>query len=307
MPIATNLISKSNWILSRELNNIETNNSYLIDYFNNAVQTLIPKYNGVLVYYKYVKNKIHMSNDLLEYSESSPFARLFKISPNGYYLYNYLPNNLWNRQDIDNHILEKYLIHTNKYSQPTSLYNIQHKDYILFCLQSNASYLPHSFNLKGLFDIVKWANSNNKVVYFKIHPFTAADSHIFKIWQKLIDNGYINNQTVLVDKTYNLDHLIDNCKAVWTFSSGAGFQAILKNKPVAHFYQHTDYAPIATFANTPEEAYSAVRVSESDKLRYLSWYYHKLTIDVTNSNFIDRLDERFSQVFKKGMSIEEIF
>lgn len=307
MPIAHSLITKDEWVAYREPYNIETTNSVLIDKFNTGVSSLVDKYNGVLLYYKYVKNVKHDSNDILEYTESSPFTRLFKVSPNGYFIYNYPQTDLWKRHSIDDSILDKYLVNTNKYAQPDSIYPIQHTDYILFCLQATATYLPHSFNISGLFNIVRWAKHNNKAVYFKLHPNTPDNSHIYKIWYKLKYNGYITDHTILIGKQYNLDNLIDNASAVWTFSSGAAFQAILKDKAVVHFYPDTDYAPIATFAETPEQAYTASIISEEDKLRYLSWFYHKLTIDVTATDFINKLDERFLQVFKKRMTIDEIF
>jgi hypothetical protein len=307
MTIAFDMFTEELWIQARKQDNLQVVNSHLISTFNNAFKLLQHKYNGVLKYYKSTKQFKLNSHDILEYSETTPFARMFKVSPKGYFLYNYEPYDLWKRHSIDNNIISKYTYETNKYTQPDKTFTIQHQDYILFCLQANATYLPHSFNVRGLFDIVKWSKEHSKPVYFKLHPHTKPDSHIYKLWQKLKDNGYITDITVLIDSSYNLDHLIDNSLAVWTFSSGAGFQAILKNKPVSHFYQETDYATIANFVSTPEQAFLSKQTNEEDKLRYLSWYYHKLTMDVTSNTFVDRLDERFYQVFEKRLKIDQIF
>ena len=307
MTLAHNLISVDDWISCREPYKLDTSNAELIKLFNSGIYSLASRYTGVLCYYKYVKSKPHNSSSILEYSESSPFARLFKVSPNGYYLYNYENIDLWKKAQVDTDILSKYLYHTNKYKQPATLYEPNISDYILFTLQANATFAKHSFNIRGLFDIVKWANNNKQHILFKLHPFTPENSHIHNTWRILQEHGYITQYTVLIGKEYNLDSLIDGSKAVWTFSSGSGFQAILKGKPVAHFFKDTDYQPIATFATSPEEA-SSSKVCDTDKLyQYLSWYYHKLTIDVTADNFIDRLDRRFHDVYKKGKTLDQIF
>ncbi len=307
MVLATNLISTEEWIKHRELHGVETKNASLIHSMNEAIESLRSKYTGAVVYYKHVKTNPHNSRSIIEYTESSPFARMFKVSPSGYYIYNFEQNDLWKRHSIDEQILNRFSTDTNKYTQPESLYEIQHEDYVLFCLQANASRLNHPFNIRGMYDILKWSKDTKTPVYFKMHPHMNEDSHLIKMWSKLDQHGLVTDLTRMVDKSYQLDHLIDNSKAVWTFSSGAGFQAILKNKPVAHFYENTDYSAISLYAKTPEEAITAKPVSDEDKLRFLSWYYHKLTLDVTALNFLERLDERFDQVFNHELPINEIF
>ena len=307
MALSTNLISVQDWIQSRELHGIETKNSELIRNANEAILSLKEKYTGSVVYYKYVKTEPHNSRSIIEYTESSPFARMFKASPSGYYLYNFQLNDLWKRQLIDYGVEKHFIGNTNKYTQPSTLYDIEHDDYVLFCMQSNASRINHPFNIRGMYDILNWSKETKTPVYFKAHPHMQEDSHLLKMWNKLNQAGYVTDITRMVGKEYQLDHLIDNSKAVWTFSSGAGFQAVLKNKPVAHFYENTDYSAIAHYAKTPEDASTAKQVGDEDRLRFLSWYYHKLTIDVTSSNFIERLDERFDQVFNHELPIDKIF
>lgn len=307
MALATNIISVEDWIRYREPHKVETKNSELIQRINDAIYSLKDKYTGSVVYYKYVKTNPHNSRAIIEYSESSPFARMFKFSPSGYYLYNFEQNDLWKRQPIDDNVEKYFSGDTNKYTQSSNLYEIDHNEYILFCLQSNISTLNHPFNIRGMFDILKWSKETKTPVYFKEHPYMNSDSHLIKMWNKLKDAGYVTDITKMISKEYQLDHLIDNSSAVWSFSSGAGFQAILKNKPVVHFYEATDYSVIANYAKTPEEAILAKSVSHGDKLRFLSWYYHKLTLDVTAENFLERLDERFDQVFNHELSINEIF
>lgn len=307
MVLSTNIISVEDWILYREPHKVETKNSELIAAVNDAITLLKDKYVGSIVYYKYVKANPHNSRSIIEYSESSPFARMFKFSPSGYYLYNFKQNDLWKRHRIDEGIEQYFSGDTNKYTQTTNLYEIEHDNYVLFCLQANVSTLNHQFNIRGMFDILKWSKETKTPVYFKEHPYMNSDSHILKMWDKLKDAGYVTDITKMISKDYQLDHLIDNSAAVWSFSSGTGFQAILKNKPVVHFYEETDYSAIAHYAKTPEEAILAKSASHDDKLRFLSWYYHKLTIDVTATTFLERLDERFDQVFNHELSIDEIF
>lgn len=307
MALSANIITVEEWIQYREPYSIETKNSQLIQKMNDAIYALKDKYTGCVVYYKHVKTNPHNSRSIIEYSESSPFARMFKVSPSGYYLYNFLQDDLWRRHPIDDGVEKHFVGNTNKYTQPSNIYNIEHGDYVLFCLQANISTLNHPFNIRGMFDILKWSKETKTPVYFKAHPYMNEDSHLIKMWNKLNEAGYVTDITRMIGKEYQLDHLIDNSSAVWSFSSGAGFQAILKNKPVVHFYENTDYSAIALYAKTPEEAITAKPVSDEDKLRFLSWYYHKLTLDVTAPNFLERLDERFDQVFNHELPINEIF
>lgn len=307
MVLATKLMSVEEWTMHREIGGIATDNAVLIQRINDAITSLKDKYVGLIVYYKYVKTEPHNSRSIIEYSESSPFARMFKASPSGYYLYNFQLNDLWKRQSIDYDVEKHFIWNTNKYTQPSTLYDIEHDDYVLFCMQSNASRINHPFNIRGMYDILKWSKETKTPVYFKVHPHMQEDSHLLKMWNKLSDAGYVTDITRLIEKDYQLDHLIDNSKAVWTFSSGAGFQAVLKNKPVAHFYENTDYSAIAHYAKTPEDASTAKQASDEDRLRFLSWYYHKLTLDVTSPKFIERLDERFDQVFNHESPIDKIF
>lgn len=307
MALSLNLISMEDWIKSRELHGIETKNSQLIQKMNDGIYSLKHKYTGSIVYYKYVKKTPYNSRSIIEYSESSPFARLFKVSPSGYYLYNFQQNDLWKRHKIDDTIRQYFSINSNKYTQPAGLYDIQHDKYILFCFQSNASRINHPFNIRGIYDILKWSKETNTPVYFKEHPHMKEDSHLINMWNKLKKAGFVTDITRFIGKEYQLDHLIDNSSAVWSFSSGAGFQAVLKNKPVVHFYENTDYSAIANYAKTPEDAIKAKCARDEDCLRFLSWYYHKLTIDVTSSNFTERLNERFDQVFNHELPIDKIF
>jgi hypothetical protein len=93
---------------------------------------------------------------------------------------------------------------------------------------------------------------------------------------------------------------------LWSFRSGSGLQAILKGKPVSYFHKPYDFHPICKYASSPQEAYEAVYNEENVK-RFLSWYYHKLTLDITAENFEDRLYQRLDNYFNKGYAINDLF
>lgn len=299
------LNSEEEWKLARNHHPDKHKNSHYIKKFNEAVMSIHDRYDGVLEYHN-ISRRTGQSKESLEYTENSPFFRLFKISPARFYLDHFDRDYLWKRHSIDPAILSRYEKETNKYSQSDNLFDIQH-DYILFTLQSNENLADHSFNIKTLIDILRWSKENRKHVYFKLHPFTSENSHVVMFWEALKSRGEVSEYSVLVGKDYNLDHLIDNCEALWTFSSGSGFQGVIKRKPVAHFYPNVDFRAVSQFARTPEEASLAMKPNEDELMRFLSWYYHKLTIDVSDESLIDKLNQRFTMFFKEKKTIDEIF
>jgi len=290
------LITEESWAAARVSQPAKLLNIQKLSKFNAALQTVKNEYNGKIAYHKFNKkyDPVAMSNTL-EYTENSPMFEYFKLSPHSYYL-NHFPNDtLWKCCDVDSDILTIFK-NTNKYQQNIKRFSFD-KPYILFTLQSNRSLLPHSFMPDILIKIVLWATKTKNYVIFKLHPFTDTNSHILKYWKQLDRLGYITDYTVLVDSSYNLDHLLANAQQVWTFSSGSGMQAVIAGKPVSHFYANVDFMTMAKFSTSPEEAFITRQISETDRLRFLTWYFTKLTINSESADLMSRLRHRLEQFF----------
>jgi hypothetical protein len=290
-------------------------NAHYFDKFNAVINKYASEFDGSIKYYPSpgirIDSKTNPKNRLLEYSENSPMFNLFKLSPNGYYIYNYNQLDLWKKHDIDHNIIE-FLNdkNTNKYNQNNKIYEFD-EEFILFPLQS----LYVRFDANIFIRCVIWAEKNKKYIIFKKHPFSVADDHIDKVWKHLQQKGIIKQYAKLITHEYNLDKLIDAAKMVWCFSSGAGTQALLKRKPLSFFSwdikgrvrPFVDYAPIAHLSNGPEDAYSNKNINEEDLKRYFSWYYHKLVIDLDNNDYEQKIYNRMYDFYVKDKTIEEIF
>jgi hypothetical protein len=302
--LKTDLITTLQWNTLRSTQPEKWKNSHWIDVFNNNLLSFSKQFNGKVSYYN---GGVKTQQDcLLEYSENSPIFHHFKLSPNGYFLYNYVPNNLWKTHYIDDTILDVFNhLNVNKYNQPHHTVNLE-TTFILFALQSIADRI----DLKKLVEIILWAEKIRIHILFKKHPFSSKNDFIDQLFLRLKSKNYVTQYAILVGADVNIDYLIDNCKAVWTFSSGVGFQALLKQKPVVVFkvksYQ-ADYFPVATVASTPEEAYIAPILPLIDLKRFLSWYYHTLVLDVSSNTFSDKLYSRLDRYFVQKKSIEELF
>jgi hypothetical protein len=290
------LISEQTWASARTSQPGKLLNIEKLIKFNSALETVKYEYNGKIAYHKFNKkyDATSMANTL-EYTENSPIFEYFKLSPYSYYLTHFPTDNLWQRCDIDSTIIQTFS-NTNKYKQNNKLYHFD-KPYILFTLQSNRSLLPHSFIPDILIKTVLWATRTKNYVVFKLHPFTDENSHVINYWKQLIKLGHITDYTVLVDSSYNLDHLIANATQVWTFSSGSGMQAVIAGKPVSHFYANVDFAPMAKFSISPEQAFTTQSIAETDRLRFLTWYFTKLTINSESKDLMSRIRYRLEQFF----------
>jgi len=296
MTLELKLITEDDWKQGRQHQESKFTNYYKLNNFHKALENLKNDYTGTISYHKFNKKfNATLLNNTLEYTENSPIFEYFKLSPNSYYLNEFPDDNLWRSCDIDSSVYSLFQ-DTNKYKQSPELF-IFDKPYILFTLQSNGSKLVHSFNAETFIRIVMWATTNKKYILFKLHPYHFPNSNIETCWKYLDKKGYISDYVMLVDKRYNLDHLIKNAEQVWTFSSGAGMQAVIYNKPVAHFWKNVDFFPVANFVTTPEEAYLTKKPSNEDITRFLTWYFTKLTINSESVNLEKRLRHRLEQYF----------
>ena len=306
--IETNLISEDEWRMARSDQPSKWANSHYFSRFNQAVEKHVNDFSGRLEYYKFNKSKENIAPPgVLEYTENSPIINLFKVSPYGYYLNNYKENDIWRQWDIDSSIVDHYQnMQTNKYEQGNEHYN--GGGYILFPLQSNRTYANHSFNLKKLMQCMLWANANKRTILFKLHPHTDPNGHLIRYWGDLEKLGVTSKYTQLIGAEYNIDSLITNADAVWSFSSGAILQSVLKGKPTVSFWPYHDWLPVAPYCNTPEDAAKVTLLYGGTRDRFLSWYYQSLTIDVNADDFEQRLVHRFEICLGKNeTSLHKIF
>lgn len=306
--LETDFISEHDWKRLRSAQRRKWKHAPLFNRFIDAVNKIKDRYDGRLIY-----NRLQDIDECtLTYHESSPFPQLFKVTPNYFYIDNYDHPDIWKvwkKCDIDKDIIRILKsFDQNKYDQPEQLFPIP-DNYILFLHQHNiGSDVRRRLDLRIMVNCVEWSHQNKKNILIKEHPFTLKDTNIREAWKSLEKRG-VTSHAKLVYNTYNLDHLIDNCTAAWTMTSGAGLQTILKDKPVVTFADNCDYFPLAKKADSPERAYSLSfdLPKEDEILRFLSWYYHKLLIDVNSETFENRLIDRFDKFYRHRCSFNEIF
>ena len=107
-------------------------NYYYIEKFETALKSAKLDYDIDVEYY--TPRSFGIPSKLIEYTETTPFVKQIKLSPNGYFINCYDSFPLWKNQDIDSSILQK-IGQTNKYDQSKIKYSFG-KPYILFALQS---------------------------------------------------------------------------------------------------------------------------------------------------------------------------
>jgi hypothetical protein len=245
--------------------------------FNEALLSAAPKYEGEIVYYY----NTSISDRYMSYGEGTPAFYLFKLVPRDYLVRDFNHNNYWRRVDPDSTIID-YLLNKNlnKYKQSTIKLDFGFS-YVLFVLQQIRISLPL------INAVAAWAASTRNHVIFKAHPMET-DIDLVPV-----------NKYVQIVKDADTDYLVKNARAVWSRESGVGFYALLHNKPTSYFENTIDYnyGPIAHLSKTPEEAASNQHVPYNDIVRYFTWYYNKIAIDVTAPDFIDRLNNRLHKYF----------
>jgi hypothetical protein len=241
------------------------------------------------------------ASSFIEYTENTPIPHLFRMSPKRYFLNTYQPK-LWQNHDVNSTIRSQFAS-ANKYAPRTEVYEFN-QPYIMFALQS-INFRQYYMPTRLFIELIHWAETNQRYVLFKAHPFTTPDNKIFAYWKMLQKNGVITKYAVLVDAKFNTDTLIDNAEMVWTYSSGVGLQAVLQGKPVASFTDQTDYADMYTICKSPAEA--ALAKVNPDVDRFLSWYYEKLIIDVSRDDLADQITNRIQKCVELDYDVERIF
>lgn len=306
-----NLLKTDQWKHRRLHQEDKWKNAHWLEKFNKSLDKISGDFDGSISYYdgpflNYPNNKINSNTDKrLEYCENTPVFYHFKLVPNGYFLYDYNPMYLYRDHFIDDDILScTYSFDVNKYEQPLLNIDINYP-FILFPLQS----LNDRNCVIKIVEIIKWAEKNETHIVFKKHPFNDKNSHVDSLFYRLQESNKITKYTTVVESDVNTDYLLEQCFAVWTFSSGVGFQSLLKEKPVSIFskdHYYVDYAPVAKICNTPDEAFDNT-FDLTDTKRFLSWYYHTFILDISNKDFEEKLYNRLKMYFKDGKNVDELF
>ena len=277
-------------------------NYTFIEKFESALKSI--EINDLLNIQYCMSRPFGIKPDVIEYTESTPFVKLIKLSPQGYFINCYDSAPLWEKCDIDSSIIQTIGV-TNKYEQSSNVYHFD-KPYILFALQSLNFTSEKYLDVKTFAKVMYWAEINKIHVLFKLHPYNLQKDLTIKYWNALRKEGLGKQYVELVPAEYSIDHLIFNSIGVWTHSSGVAFQSLLYNKPTATISKNVDWWPISIVNDNPITT-QFIEPNRDEVLRYLTWYYHKLTIDSTSVNLKNIIESRLHSFIEHNFDPERIY
>jgi hypothetical protein len=246
---------------------------------------------------------IHIDNypenhPTLYYSEGSANFELFKLTPRGEYIVRNPGLHLWKSHDIDSGIIDRLNgLSNTKYLQSQSQFNAE-TPYNLFLLQ-----MASTIDLVPTLDAVKYATEQKRYTLFKTHPAVGDGTDFESLWSMFEKHGIISDYTVLVDA--DLMTLIRGAEVVYSADSACTFNALLEGKPVYNYRSNefSDIVPlIKSSKNLPANA-----IDRDDVLRFLSWYYHSLSIDFNDEKASTEKILRISNMYKEGKDLPEMF
>lgn len=307
MSLELNLLTEQDWVACRTNQPDKLKNSYLIDRFNTAIYSIIDNFVNGSIYYNNIVPYNCISNNSLLYEETSPYINLFSIAPKAYYTQDSSFCDLWKLTDIDSAIIDTFSgIPSSKYKNNELEYPIS-QNYILFAMQSDSQQLDKNYNKDGIASVLQFAIDNKINIVFKLHPFTNYRTRFLKDLELFKSSNLLSKYSHIVSHKYSTNHLIANADQVWTFSSGVAMQAVIAGKKVSCFSSKHTFGPIVHTVSSPEDAFSSKKIESTDILRFLTWYYHKLCIDLHTDTFKAVLYDRCDKFFNKKLSLEQIF
>jgi hypothetical protein len=302
MTLNINIPNTDSWLRSRKRQPLSEYNVQWINKLSDIVYSLDKRYKGIFLYSNYLENTLlDKSARFLMLDENSPVFHFFKPSSSDL-IANSCFNDLdfWKTSSIDENILNRFsVINLNKYPQGDNKTNID--NYILFVLQDVT---PLTFNIKTFISIIDWSYKNKKTILFKIHPACRLDDQILYLF-KVVKNTHPSKYYRILSNSYNIDELINNAKAVWSFNSGVSLTALLKEKPAVSF-MNSPYNPLCRLCKSPEEAYLATLPQKEELLQYLSWYYNRFVIDISATNAKERIEDLFDLFYTKKKPLRDI-
>lgn len=307
MTLSLNLLSEQEWVLGRTNQPGKLHNSHFIGYFNNAITAIKDSIKEGSVFYNNVVPTERIDNNSLIYEETSPYVNLFSLAPKSYYIKDPDFLDLWNFTDIDSTIIETFdRIPSSKYINSSLEYALPNR-YILFAMQSDSQQLTKNYNKRIVEKTLQFARDKKINILFKLHPFTNYRTRFLQDLRSFKEQGLLSSYAHILSHKYNTSHLINNADQVWTFSSGVALQAVIANKKTVCFSTDNTFGPAVVLASSPEEAFYSNDVCPNTILRFLTWYYHKICLDLHNSNFQSKLYERCDNFFNKKLPMKLIF
>lgn len=284
MPLdLTHILKADQWLKGRDHYPAKAQQVKWIEQFNNGLSCVNSNKNLSVSY---------LTNDDLSYVEGTPIFHWFKLTKNAFFITHGYEDHRWQEHNINPNIREIIFRNgVNKWTTSDDVLDIE-PGFILFPIQT------FSAQLELIIEIVKWADRNKTRVLFRPHPYPQEDIDEDLIWLRLVDKLGVDPTYVTFSGVGNIDIIVDRCQAVWTHNSGVGMQALLKGKPVAYFlkdFDHT-YGNVATFCTSVAQAAEAPPPNPKDVDRFFSWYYDEVAIDLSDVNYIDRMQERVNGV-----------
>jgi hypothetical protein len=200
----------------------------------------------------------------------SPKVEFFVFTPNRQYLDRENPFlHAWKECDIDPMITGRF---GTKYSEGNVIMELPER-YNLFLMQDNMNKELDHFS-----DAVEYAKTHKVYTVFKQHPLTKIT---------VPQSEYV----IFVDGSHNLSHLLDGADKVSSSYSSVSVNAMIRGKVCAS-YDTTPFSEILPKIKTARELEDMQPVNQDDLKRFLSWYAHKLCIDVTQEDFEERIEQR---------------
>ena len=299
----TNLVDTATWESCRSHHPFKLENTHHLKKINGLVKDLSSKYEGSVAYFENTKT---LTGRFMSYAEGTPIFPLFKFVPQKYFIETYEPTHYWKKSPIDEIVADRLLSYRLfKYDLPYQDFNYE-PNYRL--------YVCHSIFDLDKSAIVKsavWAHTHKQRVVIRLGTIRdVADTE--NKYERLIEQIYksgVSKDLFIVDLYSHIDDLVNNCKMMWSANSGVGFAALLKGKPVSHFYKDIDYSygPVARFTHSADEAFDEdFQINYDDVRRYFTWYYKKLCVDLNRDDAIDMIDEKLFRYFKQKQPISEM-
>ena len=126
----------------------------------------------------------------------------------------------------------------------------------------------------------------------------------WKAWEVYVREGLTSEYSIFIDNV-NTDSLIPNANRVYSADSAVSLNAMLAGKPTATFHP-MDLSEVVPMITEPEELDNVEPVPLSVQNQFLSWYYHKLVIDIDSPDFESKMESIMIR-FKNGEGTKEIF
>lgn len=231
--------------------------------------------------------------DTFVYSEGTPNFHHFTCSKKAEYVhisgqgwFDYLGTNNpykneYKNYDIDSTIIDFYLsLENNKFGikrNKPNWANLPDK-FDLFVMQQ-----PTTKDRNETQDVLRYAKNTKRHVIFSAHP-SSNDAHDWEIFEK---SGLVCEYTHFVNDI-NTNDLAKKCQRLISACSGVNFLGLLHNKPTFS-YRNMPWSEISSVIKDATNEINDKTPEKQDLLRFLSWYYNEITIDIQSKDWRNKL------------------